>query len=127
MTLNPNATTDRSRYGAHETNGLVNGSAYHEQVDYTGRPYSLKQVAEEGGRITRLRILTERTYGGTLCDVSYIHATLPSGATVPVQNHLNNLTPLKALKGELIKWAAREKVYAKALGLLDEGNWSIQR
>ena len=96
-------------------------------MDYTARPLSLSQVKAAGGRITRLRLLTERTYGGTLCDVSYIHATLPSGATVPVANHLNNLTPLRALKGELIKWATREGVSAKGLGLLDEGNWSVQR
>lgn len=124
---NPRATTDRTRHGAHETNGLVNGSAYHAEVDYTRRPLTLKEVREAGGRITRLRLLTERTYGGTFCDVSYIHATLPGGETVPVQNHLNNLTPLRALKGELIKWATREGVSAKGLGLLDEGNWSIQR
>jgi hypothetical protein len=31
------------------------------------------------------------------------------------------------MKGALINWAKREGVYAKALGLLDEGNWSVQR
>jgi hypothetical protein len=127
MTANPNATTDRNRYGATETNGLVNGAAYHGEVDYTGRPLSLKQVREAGGRITRVRILTERTQYGTLCDISYIHATLPGGKTVPVSSHLNNLTPLRALKGAMIKWATEEGVSAKGLGLLDEGNWSIQR
>jgi hypothetical protein len=123
MTINPNATTDRNRYGAVESNGLVDGAAYHAQVDYSGRPYSLKQVADEGGRITRVRILAEMGRG----DVSYIHATLPNGTTVPVQVMVDNLTPLKAMKGALINWAKREGVYAKALGLLDEGNWSVQR
>jgi hypothetical protein len=121
---NANATTDRNLYGAQEFNGLVNGSEYHAQVDYS-RFLSLKEVAAAGGKITRLRILTERTPGGTLCDVSYIHATLPSGEIVNVQNHLDNLTPKYQLKGKLIEWAKREGVFAKGLGLLDEGNWSI--
>lgn len=118
------ATTDRNLYGAFEANGLVNGSAYHETVDYS-QTLSLKEVAAAGGKITRLRILTERTFGGILCDVSYIHATLPSGEIVNVQNHLDNLTPKYQLKGKLIEWAKREGVFAKGLGLLDEGNWSI--
>lgn len=125
-TDNANQTTDRNVYGAQETNGLVNGSAYHEQVDYS-QNLTLAQVAAAHGHITRVRILTERTMGGTLCDISYIHASLPSGEIVNVQNHLDNLTPLRALKAEMIRWAKSEGVFAKGLGLLDEGNWSIQR
>jgi hypothetical protein len=126
MTTNAFATQDTNIYGATQTNGLVNGSAYHAAVDYS-RFWTLAEVAEAKGKITRVRILTERTYGGTLCDISYIHATLPNGETVNVQNHLDNLTPLRALKGKMIEWAQREGVFAKGLGLLDEGNWSIQR
>lgn len=119
-------TTDRNLYGATESNGLVDGAAYHDAVDYSSQ-YTLSMVAAEGGHITRVRILTERTYGGTLCDISYIIATLPTGKMVPVQSGLNNLTPLRELKGSMIAWAKREGVYAKSLGLLDEGNWSICR
>lgn len=127
MTTNPNATTDRNRYGAVESNGLINGAEYHASVDYATRPFTLKEVSEAGGTISRVRILTERTYGGTLCDISYIHATLPDGRTVCVTNYIQNLTPLRNLKGAMIKWAEREGVYAKALGLLNEANWSMLR
>lgn len=117
---NANATIDRSIYGAREVNGLVDGAAYHAQVDYS-RKYSLAQVAELKGRITRVRILTE----GPFRDISYINATLPNGEMVDVSVGVNNLVHRSKLKGELIAWAAREGVFAKGLGLLDEGNWSV--
>ena len=125
--MTANQTTDRNHYGATETNGLINAAEYHDSVDYTDQ-YSLAQVAAEGGKITRVRILTERTFGGTLCDISYIHATLRDGRTVPVQvSGMTNCTPLRDLKGAMIAWAKSEHVFAKSLGLLDEGNWSILR
>jgi hypothetical protein len=107
-----------------ETNGLLDGAAYHETVDYT-RYFSLSEVAAAGGKISRVRLLTENIGGRRLCDVSYIHATLPGGQIVNVQSGLNNLTPKYQLKGEMIEWAKREHVYAKGLGLLDESNWSV--
>jgi hypothetical protein len=123
---NPFATTDRNLYGAHETNGLLDGHAYHEAVDYTVQ-YTLKDVAEAGGKITRLRLLTEVWPGaGRRCDVSYCHATLPNGKTVPVQVGWNvNGVFLRDMKKALIDWAKEEGVFAKGLGLLDEGNWSV--
>lgn len=118
-------THDTNRYGAHETNGLVNGHAYHREVDYSVT-YTLREIQDMKGHITRVRILTEKVPGvGMLADISYIHATLRDGRTVPVQNEIQNLTPLRNMKSEMIKWATREGVYAKALGLLDNGNWSV--
>lgn len=122
--MNRFETADRSLYGANETNGLINGHEYHEAVDYTEQ-YTLAEVKAEGGKITRVRILTERTYGGTLCDISYIHATLPNGKTVPVRVEVDNLTPRRNLKKAFLDWAQREGVFAKSIGLIDEGNWSI--
>jgi len=124
VTTDPNETVGyRSKYGAGESNGLVNGSEYHSQVDYSHR-MSLKEVSDAGGTISRLRILTEVVPGtGRLCDISYIHATLPSGETVDVYNGLNGLLPMRNLKKELIDWAKREGVFAKGIGLLD--NWSV--
>lgn len=114
----------QSHYGAVETNGLLDGGEYHDSVDYS-RQYSLSEVAEAGGKVTRLRILTDVWPGrGRIADISYIHATLGDGRTVPVQIGVDNCTPLRELKGELIAWAKREHVFAKNLGLLDEGNWS---
>ena len=126
MSDNPNEIAGfRSKYGANETNGLVNGSDYHSQVDYSKR-WSLKEVSDAGGKISRLRILTEVVPGtGRLCDISYIHATLPTGETVDVYNGLDGLLPMRNLMGELILWAKREGVYAKGIGLLDKGNWSV--
>lgn len=121
---NPFATATQNHYGAVEVNGLVDGDAYHSEVDYT-QTYSLAEIAEAKGHICRVRILTENTFGGRLCDISYIHAQLPAGKIVPVQNHIDNLTPLRELKGRMINWAKAEGVYAKGLGLIDEGNWSI--
>ena len=124
--MNANETIAvRTNYGATETNGLLDGTAYHEAVDYS-RPYSLSEVAAAGGKISRVRLLTEVWPGrGRIADVSYIHATLPGGKTVPVQIGVDNLTPLREMKGAFIAWAAREKVFAKGIGLLDEGCWSM--
>jgi len=125
MSDNPNETVGfRSKYGANETNGLVDGQAYHAQVDYSRR-YSLREVSDLGGKITRVRLLTEKIQGQWFCDVSYIHATLPDGQTVDVFNGLNNLMPRRTLKAEMIAWAKREGVYAKGIDLLNEGNWSV--
>ena len=62
-----------------------------------------------------------------LCDISYIHATLPDGRTVPVYLGVGNCTPRPALKAAFIAWAKEEGVFAKGLGLLDESNWSVLR
>ena len=115
----------QNRYGATETNGLVNGAAYHGEVDYA-TTYSLKDIARFGGKITRFRLIGDYVPGvGKMVDVSYIHAVLPGGKIVPVQNQLPNLMRLWEVKGLIIKWAQEEGVYAKGLGLLDQGNWSV--
>lgn len=118
------ATADRNHYGATESNGLVNPKEYHETVDYSVT-YSLKDFADAGGRITRLRLLTEyvphlRT---RMVDVSYCHGILPDGKIVPVGVYLHAATT-RTLKGDLIALAKAEGVFAKGIGLLNEGNWS---
>lgn len=123
---NATQTVDyRSRYGATETQGLVDGQAYHDEVDYS-QTFTLEQVARYGGKITRVRLIGEYVPGmGKVVDVSYIHAVMPGGKIVPVQSELPNLMRLRHVKGDMIKWAQRAGVYAKGLGLLDEGNWSV--
>ncbi|MFT4471419.1 hypothetical protein ACMX2H_16065 [Arthrobacter sulfonylureivorans] len=127
---NATATIDRNLTGgAFESNGLVDGAAYHEAVDYSRANgwMGLKQVAEAGGKISRVRVLTERIpMAGTFCDISYVHATLPNGQIVNVDDvNVRNMTPMNKLMGELINWAKSEGVYAKGLGLLDRSNWSV--
>lgn len=115
-------TTAASYSAANETNGLLNGYNYHSSVDYANE-MTLAEVAEAKGKITRLRILTE----AGRCDISYIHATLPDGRTVPVNCSYLRADMLRNLKKNLIEWAKFHGVYAKGLGLLDENNWSILR
>lgn len=106
-----------------ETNGLdLVGHDYHERVDYTDA-YTLRQISDMGGKITRLRILSDYGYG----DISYVHATLPDGRTVPLTMDYPMGFSMRALKGELIAWAKEQGVFAKGLGLLDENNWSVLR
>jgi hypothetical protein len=123
--MNIHETQDTNRYGAKQSNGLVNGAEYHAAVNYNDR-LTLREAKAAGGRITRVRVLTERSMGTTFCDISYVHATLPDGTTVDVANvRVDNLTPRYKLKGALIEWAKAEGVFAKGIGLLDEGNWSV--
>lgn len=118
----------RIAYGVQESNGLESPNEYHDGVDYADQ-LSLKEVAEAGGKITRLRVLSEwRPGGGSIKDVSYCHATLPDGKVVPVRIGWDLLgVPARKFKGELIAWATEEGVFAKSLGLLDESNWSQLR
>jgi hypothetical protein len=113
------ADATAAKYGVVQTGTAVDGS-YHETVAHEG--HTLADVAAEGGKITRLRMLTERGY--PFLDVSYCHATLADGRTVAVQLPEGRL-PRRNTKAALIEMAKREHVFAKGLGLLDEGNWSI--
>lgn len=120
--------TIAEKYGVQETNGLENGHDYHAGVDYADQ-ITLAELAKRGGRISRVRILTGSWGGVKMADISYIHATLPSGQTVPINVTGNVMgVPLwgpKGMKAHFIEWAKEEGVFAKGLGLLDESNWSI--
>lgn len=113
----------RSYYQVDETFGLENPEQYHSEVNYE-ELVSLREVQDRKGQITRVRILAEVRPGyGYTCDVSYIHATI-DGKVYPV-NVMVSSGLLRELKKDLIEWAKAEGVYAKGIGLLDEGNWSI--
>lgn len=117
--------TIADRYGVDETNGLIDGAAYHSSVDHS-RSMTLGQLAKAGGRVTRLRILTDVRPGtGRVYDFSYCHGTLQDGTIVEVRCGRYGSGILRKIKSDLIEWAQEEKVYAKAVGLLDENNWSI--
>lgn len=108
-------------YGVCES-GVPVGPEYHEQV--SSETISLAEVAARRGRITRLRILSD--LGSPYADVSYCHATLPSGEIVRVANAPIGIRYYR-IKADLIAWAKQEHVYAKGIGLLDESMWSILR
>lgn len=114
-----NATITAQYAQANETNGLVDAPAYHAETDYRD-PHTLRRLADAGGRIDRLRIFKE---SGRV-DVSYIIGVLPDGRRVPIHVGVENFIPRRAFKGALIEWAKAEGVYAKGVGLLDEGRWS---
>jgi hypothetical protein len=120
----PTMTTPAERYGVNETNGLFDGNAYHQSVDYADA-MTLAQVAAAGGKITRLRILGGGPSDGFYADISYIHATLPDGRIVPLHQDYPMCFPIRTTMAVLIEWAKEHKVYAKGLGLLDKSNWSV--
>lgn len=116
-------TIDRNLYGVQETNGLADG--YHDSVKYD-EELTLSEVAERGGKISRLRLLTEYVPAlhQRIVDVSYIHATMPDGSIHPVRNSAD-IQYYSHLKVDLLNWARAEGVFAKGIGLLDEDNWSV--
>lgn len=113
----------------YESNGLLEAGHYYsdENWDRT-QDYTLAELAAAGGKVTRVRLLTEVWPGmGRVADISYIHGEVNGKL---VQINLSNCdgvigTMLRDMKKEFIAWAKREKVFAKGLGLLDEGNWSV--
>lgn len=108
-----------------ETNGLLDGTAYHNGVDYADE-MTLGNFAAAGGKITRLRILGGGPSDGFMCDTSYCHGVLPDGRIVPISGG-PMCFPVCRTKATLIDWAKEEGVFAKGIGLLDEGNWSTLR
>ena len=120
-----NMQTTAERYGVNETNGLIDGHAYHAGVSYDDE-VTLAELARRGGKITRIRILTGSWGGVKMADISYIHGEV-DGKTVPVRVAVSG-TPLwgpQGLKAQFIAWGKEEGVFAKGIGLLDEANWSI--
>jgi hypothetical protein len=108
-------------YGVDETNNIAFAAYNHTSVDYDeyvtlGDPRLAK--------IDRLRLLTEPGY--PYYDISYCYGTLKDGRHVRLSGCPQHL-PRRNLKGALIAWAREEGAFAKGLGLLDEGNWSILR
>jgi len=116
MTLTTNST-------AVETNPISEG--YFDQP--TGGTISLAELAKRGGKVTRVRMLTEWTPAtGRVADISYIHGEI-EGVRYDLRLDIGNLIPLNKVKGELIEWAKRQGVFAKGVGLLDSGLWSSLR
>jgi hypothetical protein len=111
-----------------ETNGIPAG--YHQARWEKGEiALTLGELAAKGGRVTRVRLLAEKVYGhGYVADISYIHGELPDGTPVRLRytgEVETNLVYLRKMKTNFIRWAVSEGVYAKGVGLLDEGNWSV--
>jgi len=109
-------------YGVIETNPMVEHTTY----NFERGPVSLKQLSDEGGHVTRVRLLTEGYGGIRLTDISYIHAMIGDEAvTISDLPSTNTLWGKGGVKAVFVRWASEEGVYAKGLGLLDENNWSV--
>ena len=67
-------------------------------------------------KITRLRLLSDP--GHPVWDVSYCFGQLRDGTNVRVGLPFSNL-PKRSVIGTILKYAKRDKVYAKGLGIFD--------
>jgi hypothetical protein len=108
------ALAQHGNYGVNETNGLVNGTEYHEQFDYNNA--GEVDWTEPGLKVTRLRLLSDP--GFPYWDVSYCHGKLSTGENVRVSLPFDQI-PKKNITGFIIDQAKKEKVFAKGLGILD--------
>lgn len=88
---------------------------------------TLSELQAEGGRVVRVRwIGGEYIPGRGKCyDLSYVQGELKDGTRVRIiQLPAAFLVPRHARKSAMIDWAKEQGVFAKALGLLEDGNWS---
>jgi hypothetical protein len=107
-----------------ETNGLTDPDAYY---DREWEHMRLAELVAKGGKVTRVRFLTEKRMGVRYADLSYVHGVLPDGTPVRLEGIPAIFVARwkdEVLK-ELIEWAKSERVFAKGIGLLDQGNWSV--
>lgn len=104
---------------ANETNPISEG--YFDQE--FGGTISLAELSKRGGKVTRVRLLTERTPAGRFADISYIHGEV-ADVRYDIRLDMGNLIPVNRVKGEMIEWAKRQGVFAKGIGLLDDRLWS---
>lgn len=107
----------RNTYGTHETNGLVNGAAYHQanaENEHPDFPHGADWT-EPGLRVTRLRLLSDP--GIPFWDVSYCDGML-DGKFVRVILPFSQLPKRDTMKA-IIAYAKRDGVFAKGIGILD--------
>jgi hypothetical protein len=103
---------------ADETNGLINGQAYHDShhVNHAGTiPWTDRRLKQ----ITRLRLLTDPGYPSW--DVSYCHGVLHDGRTCDVELPFSDL-PKRGMWRAIIAHGQRDHVFVKRI--LDDGNIS---
>lgn len=116
-----------AQYGVHYEGTLV-GPAYHDSVE-KGIDYTLAELKAQGGRITRIRMIGgDYIPGRGKCyDVSYVHGMIGDKTVRISLNYLDNwnLIPRRNIKKAMIDWAKAEGVFAKGLGMLDDGVYSI--
>ena len=108
----------KDSYGVLESNSLINSKAYwNEFEDAPEIDWTDSRLA----KITRLRLLGD--FGFPLWDVSYCHGRMKDGSPCHVRLPFDQL-PRRGMKAEITRYAKKDKVYAKGLGILDDLNIS---
>jgi len=96
-----------------EVNGLENGHEYHSQ--FSAKITKCVPWTTQGLKVTRLRLLSDA--GFPFWDVSYCHGVL-NGEPVEVMLPFDQL-PKRNKLGAIVKYAIKDGVYAKGLGILN--------
>jgi hypothetical protein len=99
----------------HETNGLVNGQAYHDN-HYANHVGNIDWADPRLAKVTRLRLLTDP--GFPAWDVSYCHGVLKDGRNCEVELPFSQL-PKRGMGRAIITAAIRDGVHAKRLGIFN--------
>lgn len=108
-------TIDRNVYGATETNGLVNAQEEINKVDFSRNVWL---DDPDLVRVTRLRLISDP--GFPVWDLSYAWGEMKDGSVVHLRFPVNQFSK-RHLKADLIDMARSMGVFAKGLGLLDDG------
>lgn len=120
MTTNPFELHDRLArdYGVHEDNPLIDGQAYHAV-----ERESVQLTDPRLAKVTRLRLLSDR--GLPFWDISYTHGVLKDGTPVRIEWPEGGFHPSKReLKRSIVNECKKHGIFAKGLGLLDDGTYS---
>ena len=98
-------------YGVNETNPMPAG--YHDEEPNSWVEWNDARLE----KVIRLRLLSDP--GFPVWDVSYCHGRLDDGTKVGVILPFDQLSKRKSLKAQIIRYAQKDRVYAKGLGILD--------
>lgn len=84
---------------------------------------TLKQLAQRGGKITRVEVEPFRAVGTTylkLIRIEAVYGVNQDACVVDVSKAFNGVeaVPADYFKRELVRWARREGIYGHAVGLL---------
>lgn len=104
----------RNHYGAIETNGL-DGDGMIALLDTLEDTVTWDDP--DLARIFRLRLLSDPGY--PMWDVSYCYGTLHDGRNVRVRLPFHQLSK-RNLKGDIVRFAQEDGVFAKGLHILDD-------
>ena len=102
------------RFGG-TTNMLENPAEYHKEMTHKIKG-SVSWADRRLSKIVRMVLLTDRY--APMINIGYIHGVLEDGTPVDVEVPFFDL-PKRGYKGEILKYAKRDNVFAKGLGLFE--------